>query len=394
MFAKTEMNPLTPILDRLQLGQAQTAAELLPLVYEELRKLAAQKMARAPAGHTLQPTALVHEAWLRLVGSGSEQWENRRHFFAAAVEAMRRILIERARKRLTAKRGGGAVPKVIDLGIAKATEQRLTDKTLFTAFDQFIGTPAYTSPEQAEMSGLDIDTRSDIYALGVLLYELLTGTTPFDPKELMAAGLDEMRRTIREQEPVRLSRRLSTMLAGELTATAQHRQAEPPKLIHLVRGDLDWIVMKCLEKDRTRRYETANGLAHDIERHLHSEPVVARPPSKLYRFQKLVRRSKVAFAAAAAVALALVLGIVATGWQAVRATRAEREQKLARQLAEKAREAEAIERQEAEKATAYETEQRQRAQEQTRRPAASLRLAHQPRAESGPKITWPTPGHS
>ena len=203
---------------------------------------------------------------------------------------------------------GVPVPKVIDFGIAKATQGRLTDQTVFTAFEQFIGTPAYMSPEQAEMSGLDIDTRSDIYALGVLLYELLTGQTPFDPKTLAAAGLDEMRRTIREKEPQRPSTRLSTMVDSDLTTTAKHRHIEAPKLIHLLRGDLDWIVMKSLEKDRTRRYETANGLASDIQRYISSEPVLARPPSGLYRCQKLVRRNKLAFAAGAAIAAALVLG--------------------------------------------------------------------------------------
>src|SRR3989475_8483612 len=216
---------------------------------------------------------------------------------------------------------GVPVPKVIDFGIAKATEGRLTNLTVYTELRQFIGTPAYMSPEQAEMSGLDIDTRSDIYALGVLLYELLTGKTPFDANELLKAGLDEMRRTIREKEPERPSTRVSTLRGEELTTTAKRRGLEPPKLINLLRGDLDWIAMKCLEKDRARRYETANGLASDIQRHLNNEPVVARPPSALYRIEKLVRRNRLAFTAAALLALALVLGIVASTWQAIRATR-------------------------------------------------------------------------
>src|SRR5258707_3249355 len=221
---------------------------------------------------------------------------------------------------------GVPVPKVIDFGIAKATtDQRLTDKTLFTALEQFICTPAYMSPEQAEMSGLDIDTRCDIYSLGVLLYEMLTGKTPFDAKELLASGLYEMRHTIREKEPVRPSTRLSTMLEGELTTTARQRQSEAVKLIHLLRGDVDWIVMKCLEKDRARRYETANGLASDLQRHLNNEAVLARPPSTAYRFQKLVRRNKLAFAAVTSVAAVLVIGIVVSTWQAIRATRAEHE---------------------------------------------------------------------
>jgi serine/threonine protein kinase len=235
---------------------------------------------------------------------------------------------------LVAMQDGVPVPKVIDFGIAKATEQRLTEKTLVTAMGDFIGTPAYMSPEQAEMTGLDIDTRSDIYSLGVLLYELLTGKTPFDPKELLAKGIEAMRRSIREEEPRRPSTRLTTMDEGELTTTAQRRQTDAPKLVHLVRGDLDWIVMKCLEKDRTRRYETANGLALDLLRHVNSEPVLARPPSNAYRFQKMVRRNKLACAAVVAVALALLLGVVASVWQAERAIRAEREQSQLRKEAE------------------------------------------------------------
>jgi len=218
---------------------------------------------------------------------------------------------------------GVPVPKVIDFGVAKATQQRLTDLTVFTQFEQMIGTPLYMSPEQAEMSGLDIDTRTDIYALGVLLYELLTGRTPFDPKDLVKRGLDEIRRAIREQEPPRPSTALITMATDAMTAVAQHRQSDSAKLIGLVRGDLDWIVMKAIEKSRTRRYDTANAFAEDIQRHLTNEPVVACPPSTAYRLQKLVRRNKLAFAATCAVALALITGIAASTWQAVRATRAE-----------------------------------------------------------------------
>jgi tetratricopeptide (TPR) repeat protein len=240
---------------------------------------------------------------------------------------------------------GVPVPKVIDFGIAKATSgQQLTDKTLFTAFAQFIGTPAYMSPEQAMLTNVDIDTRSDIYALGVLLYELLTGKTPFDAQELLAIGLDEMRRTIREQEPPRPSTRLSSLPGQDLSTTAQRRGLHAPKLVSELRGDLDWIVMKALEKDRTRRYETANGLAIDVQRHLNHEPVVACPPSKLYRLQKMVRRNKFGFAAAAAVTAALIFGLATSTWMFFqeraalrRALAAEHAQKELRQEAETAR---------------------------------------------------------
>jgi serine/threonine protein kinase len=205
---------------------------------------------------------------------------------------------------------GEPLPKVIDFGIAKATTgQRLTDKTLFTAFELLIGTPAYMSPEQAELGGTDVDTRTDIYSLGVLLYELITGTTPFDTRELIKAGLDEVRRVIRSEDPVRPSTRLRTMVEGELINISQHRQSEPPKLIREVRGDLDWIVMKALEKDRTRRYATANGLAEDIQHYLANEGVLARPPSAVYKLRKLVARNKLLFAAIGAILISLLAGL-------------------------------------------------------------------------------------
>lgn len=210
-----------------------------------------------------------------------------------------------------------AVPKVIDFGIAKATEGRLTGMTLCTAFEQFLGTPAYMSPEQAAMSSADVDTRSDIYSLGVLLYELLTGSTPFNTRVLLASGLDELRRMIREVEPARPSTRVRAMPASERAQAARQRVSDPAKWVSLLQGDLDWIVMKCLEKDRARRYETANALARDIQRHLNCEPVVARPPSRIYEFQKTVRRHKFGFAAAALVMITLAGGVFVSTWQAV-----------------------------------------------------------------------------
>lgn len=219
---------------------------------------------------------------------------------------------------------GVPIPKVIDFGIAKATQGELTEKTVYTQFQQLIGTPAYMSPEQAEMTSLDIDTRSDIYALGVLLYELLTGKTPFDHKELVKAGLEGMRRMIREQEPLRPSTRFSSLQLEERTTAAYRRGMDAPKLVQQLRGDLDWIAMKCLEKDRIRRYETANGLALDIQRYLKDEPVLAARPSQLYSFQKFAQRHRVALATTTAFVVLLVAGVIVSTWQAVRASRAEK----------------------------------------------------------------------
>jgi serine/threonine protein kinase len=220
---------------------------------------------------------------------------------------------------------GVPVPKVIDFGIAKATQGRLTDATVYTQLHQFIGTPAYMSPEQAEMSGLDIDTRSDIYSLGVLLYEMLTGRTPFDAQELLKSGLDAIRKTIREVEPPRPSTRLSTLRDEALTATAKTHGTESMPLVNLIKGDLDCIVMKCLEKDRTHRYETANGLAMDLKRHLDNEPVVARPPSTAYRLQKTWRRNKGFFAVASVISGVLLAATTVSVWQAIVAKRAKAE---------------------------------------------------------------------
>jgi hypothetical protein len=229
------------------------------------------------------------------------------------------------------------MPMVIDFGIAKATEGKLTDNTTFTAMGQFIGTPAYMSPEQAGMSGLDVDTRSDIYSLGVLLYELLTGRTPFDQDKLLRSGFDEMRRTLREDEPQRPSVLLTSLTNTDLAATAQRRHVEPPKLISFVKGDLDWIVMKALEKDRARRYETANGLAMDVQRYLNNEPIIARPPSRIYRLQKLARRNKVSFIAGASVATALLFGFGIATWMFFKEREARQQAVVLKQEADQAR---------------------------------------------------------
>jgi tetratricopeptide (TPR) repeat protein/serine/threonine protein kinase len=205
------------------------------------------------------------------------------------------------------------VVKVIDFGVAKALGQELTEKTLFTGFAQMIGTPLYMSPEQAGMSGLDVDTRSDIYSLGVLLYELLTGTTPFDKERLKQADCDEMRRIIREEEPPRPSTRISTMGQAAPTASA-NRKSDPRRLSQLCRGELDWVVMKALEKDRNRRYETANAFAGDVQRYLHDEPVQACPPSAWYRFRKFSRRNKGVLTTATALVLVALMLAGGAGW--------------------------------------------------------------------------------
>jgi len=218
---------------------------------------------------------------------------------------------------------GQPVPKVIDFGVAKATGQRLTERTIFTEIGQVVGTLEYMSPEQAELNQLDIDTRSDIYSLGVLLYELLTSTTPLDRKRLKATAMLEMLRIIREEEPPRPSTRLSES-RDTLPSISAQRQTEPARLTRLVRGELDWIVMKALGKDRNGRYETANGFALDVERYLADEPVQACPPSAAYRLRKFARRHKGTLATVLAILVVSLAGTAVSTWQAVRATRAER----------------------------------------------------------------------
>jgi len=277
---------------------------------------------------------------------------------------------------------GQPVPKVIDFGIAKATQDHAADKAVVTLSDQFIGTPAYMSPEQAELGAIDIDTRTDIYSLGVLLYELLTAQTPLESKNLLARGFDEMRRMIREFEPQIPSLRLGSQKESDSTSTAKRHGTDAHKLIHLVRGDLDWVVMKCLEKDRDLRYETAGSLAADVQRVLDNEPVEARPPSRLYRFRKLVRRNKFAFAASIAVWIALVVGLGVTTWFVIEEKQekdlADIESKRAdsaRQIAEASREQAESDRQKAEV-------ERQKAEASRQKAEVALQQAEADRARA------------
>jgi serine/threonine protein kinase/tetratricopeptide (TPR) repeat protein len=254
---------------------------------------------------------------------------------------------------------GAAVPKVIDFGVAKATGASLTERTLYTAFQQFVGTPLYMSPEQADLSGMDVDTRSDIYSLGVLLYELLTGTMPLNQDTFRQAAFDELRRLIREQEPPKPSTRIST-LGRTATTLSADRQTDPWRLRKSLHGELDWIVMKCLEKDRNRRYETANSLVADLRRHLNHEPVDAGPPSIGYRLRKAARRNRAALVTAAVLAAALIAGTAVSTWEAIRAMKAEG-------LAENRLKAESAARQEAGRLLGQVTEERNRVTQEKNR---------------------------
>ncbi len=243
---------------------------------------------------------------------------------------------------LVANEGQQAVPKIIDFGVAKALNQRLSERTIFTEQGQLIGTPEYMSPEQAEMSGQDIDTRADIYSLGVLLYELLTGALPFDSKTLRRAAFGEIQRIIREVEPPKPSTKLASLLTTATAAgieLAARRHSEPRNLLRCLRGDLDWIVMRCLEKDRIRRYETANSLAMEIRHYLSHEPVLAGPPSAAYRVRKFVRRNRGSVLAAGLVTLALLVGLIGTATFALREAQ---QRKLAEENEQKATDNEAL----------------------------------------------------
>jgi serine/threonine protein kinase/Flp pilus assembly protein TadD len=258
------------------------------------------------------------------------------HVCAGVQHAHQKAIIHRDLKPsniLVAIQDGKAVPKIIDFGVAKATAQSLTERTMYTELGMLIGTPEYMSPEQAEMSGQNVDTRTDVYSLGAILYELLVGALPFEPKELRRAGYDEIRRKIREEDPPKPSTRLSTM-GDASTAQAVNRRTEGRTLIRQIRGDLDWITMKALEKDRTRRYGSPSDLAADIERYLHHQPIVARPPSTLYKAKKFFRRHRAGVGVAATLAILLVAFSATT---AIQARRIARERDRANQEAEASR---------------------------------------------------------
>ncbi|MBK8979069.1 MAG: tetratricopeptide repeat protein [Planctomycetes bacterium] len=287
---------------------------------------------------------------------------------------------------------GRPVPKVIDFGIAKATQGRLTDRTVFTGFQQMLGTPEYMAPEQAELSGLDVDTRADIYSLGVLLYELLTGTRPFELKTLLEAGYAEMVRTIKEVDPPKPSTRIST-LGDQLLDVARHRKVHPRALGTLMRGDLDWIVMKALEKERGRRYDTATALADDVLRHLAHEPVLASRASRLYRWRKYVRRHRVGVAAGAAIVLALLAGGIAATFGYVEARAAEDKAEGERAAAVLARLEEQRQREVAEAALVQAEAQRRRAENEVASKTAVVGLltdlfwSSDPHENRGPGFT-------
>jgi tetratricopeptide (TPR) repeat protein/predicted Ser/Thr protein kinase len=281
---------------------------------------------------------------------------------------------------LVALYDGKPMPKVIDFGLAKAIHQPLTERTVYTAHEAVMGTPLYMSPEQAELNNLDVDTRTDVYSLGVILYELLTGETPLERGRLRKAAWDEILRVIREEEPPRPSTRLSG--SARLPALAAQRQLEPAKLARLLRGDLDWVVMKALEKDRGRRYETANGFALDVQRYLAEEPVLAGPPTAAYRLRKFVRRNRGPVLAAAALLLALLVGTAGTAWGLVRALRAEAAARAAeaqavldRDMAEEALLAKG-------QALAAEAEQRKEADERRREAEKQQKRAEQAEREA------------